>query len=266
MIPPPTAVGDLVASGSLMLALPVALAAGLISFFSPCILPLVPGYLSYATGLTGAQLGLLGEAGELASAETPARRRRGVVVLGTLGFVAGFSLVFVSYGALFGGLGAALARQQVWLTRVLGVVVIIMGLGFLGHLPWLEREARWLRRPTRGLAGAPALGVLFGLGWTPCLGPTLATVQALALTQGTAARGAFLSLAYCAGLGLPFLGIGLAFERWAGTLAWVRRHHRAITLAGGWSLVAIGVLLVTGLWSSWVAGLQGWLGGWRVPL
>lgn len=262
---PATSVGDVVASGSLVLALPVAVAAGLMSFFSPCILPLVPGYLSYATGLTGAQLGIADAAGNERRSGTTIREQ-GVVVLGTAGFVAGFTLVFVSYGAIFGGLGAALARQQVWLTRVLGVVVILMGLGFLGRLPWLEREVRWLRRPTRGLAGAPVLGVLFGLGWTPCLGPTLATVQALALTQGTAARGALLSLAYCLGLGLPFFAVGLAFQRWAGTLAWVRRHHQAVMLAGGWSLIVIGVLLVTGVWSGWVAGLQGWVGAWRVPL
>ncbi|MGV1003402.1 MAG: cytochrome c biogenesis CcdA family protein [Candidatus Nanopelagicales bacterium] len=256
-----SAAGELIASGSLVLALPVALAAGALSFFSPCILPLIPGYLSYVTGLTGEELGLGTGLGQ----PRPRSHHQKAVLLGTLGFIAGFTFVFVSYGALFGGLGSVLLRHQEPITRLLGVVVIVMGLGFLGHLPWLEREARW-RVSSRGVAAAPLLGVLFALGWTPCLGPTLAAVQALALAQGTAARGALLSLAYCLGLGLPLLAVGLGFSRFAGTVRWVRAHQGLVASIGGWALVAIGVLLVSGVWGIWVNQLQAWIGGWRAPL
>lgn len=256
-----SAVGELIASGSLLLALPVAVGAGALSFFSPCILPLVPGYLSYVTGLTGEQLGWGQDPGAVAGPGPPKRP----VLLGTLGFIAGFSVVFVSYGALFGGLGALLLTNQRAVTVVLGAVVVAMGLGFLGYLPWLERESRW-RTSARGVAAAPLLGALFALGWTPCLGPTLAAVQALALTQGTAVRGAVLSLAYCLGLGLPLLAVGLAYSRFAGTLAWVRAHQRVLTQVGGWGLVVIGLLLISGAWGSWVIRLQTWVGGWQVPL
>jgi len=188
------------------------------------------------------------------------------VVLGTLGFIAGFSAVFVSYGALFGGLGAQLLTHQDVITRVLGVVVIILGLGFLGLVPSLQREARWHHRPARGIWGAPLLGALFGLGWTPCIGPTLAAVQSLAFTEGSALRGALLSVAYCIGLGLPFLVIGLAMERGLGALAWARRHTRVIQWVGGLSLILLGVLMVTGLWGSMTIALRGWISGFEVPL
>ncbi len=280
----PGGVGEVIVSGSLLVAIPLALLAGLVSFASPCVLPLVPAYLSYATGLTAADLAgsgdradaaspRMGTAGSGTAAGTAQLRQRGHassararIVLGTLGFIAGFSAVFVSYGALFGGLGATLLEHQATIARVLGAVVIVTGLGFLGWIPALQREARWHARPRRGGWGAPVLGVLFGLGWTPCIGPTLAAVQGLAFTEASAARGALLSVAYCAGLGLPFLAVGLAMERGLGALEWARIHARGIQRAGGAALVLLGAAMVTGTWGSLMASLQGWISGWAVPL
>ncbi len=276
----PLGVGEVVSSGSLVVAIPLAMLAGLISFASPCVLPLVPGYLSYVTGLTGAELeeartvraavpagapvGTGATSAPAAPVRRPAVRHR--VVLGTLGFILGFSAVFVSYGALFGGLGAELLAHQDVITRVLGVVVIVLGLGFLGLVPSLQREARIHHRPSRGMWGAPLLGALFALGWTPCIGPTLAAVQSLAFTEGSAARGALLSVAYCIGLGLPFLLIGLAMERGLEALAWARRNTRAIQVVGGVSMILLGVLMVTGLWGSLTIAMRDWVSGFEVPL
>jgi cytochrome c-type biogenesis protein len=285
----PSGVGETVVSGSLVVAIPLAVLAGLISFASPCVLPLVPGYLSYVTGLTGAELGVVpgssasggassggassGHVGTegsqgtvVATARAGARRPHSRVAAGTLLFIAGFSAVFVSYGALFGGLGATLLEHQDLLTRVLGVVVIVLGLGFVGIIPSLQREARLHHRPARGLWGAPLLGALFGLGWTPCIGPTLAAVQGLAFTEASAARGALLSVAYCVGLGLPFLLVGLAMERGLGALAWARRHARTIQVIGGACLIGLGLVMVTGLWGTAMNEMRSWVTGWEVPL
>ncbi len=285
----PTGVGEVVTSGSLLLAIPLAVLAGLVSFASPCVLPLVPAYLSYVTGLTGTELAQATEArsatrdrvaspstaggtatlGDPIQAAIPAStglHPRHRVWLGTVGFILGFSAVFVSYGALFGGLGATLLTHQDTITRVLGVVVIVLGMGFLGVIPALQREARLHHRPARGIWGAPLLGALFGLGWTPCIGPTLAAVQSLAFTEGSAVRGALLSVAYCIGLGLPFLVVGLAMERGLTALAWARRHTRAIQVVGGASLVVLGVLMVTGLWGEATIWLRGWISGFEVVL
>ena len=240
-----------VLSGSLLLALPVAAVAGLVSFFSPCVVPLLPGYLSYATGLSGADL----EDG-----------RRGRMVLGSALFVLGFTFVFVALGTLSGALGDLLWEYMTPISRVLGVVTILVGLAFIGLVPWLQRDVRVHRVPAVGLAAAPLLGVLFGLGWTPCIGPTLAAVQTLALTEGTAARGALLSVAYSLGLGLPFVIAGLAFRRMLGAVAWVRRHQVWVTRAGGAMLVLVGVLLVTGVWDLWVGELRNWVGGFEVAV
>ncbi len=240
-----------VLSGSLLLALPVAAFAGLVSFFSPCVVPLLPGYLSYATGLSGADL----EDG-----------RRGRMVLGSALFVLGFTFVFVALGTLSGALGDLLWEYMTPISRVLGVVTILVGLAFIGLVPWLQRDVRVHRVPAVGLAAAPLLGVLFGLGWTPCIGPTLAAVQTLALTEGTAARGALLSVAYSLGLGLPFVIAGLAFRRMLGAVAWVRRHQVWVTRAGGAMLVLVGVLLVTGVWDLWVGELRNWVGGFEVAV
>nr|WP_062340562.1 cytochrome c biogenesis protein CcdA [Herbidospora sakaeratensis] len=235
---------DTVASGSLLVALPIALLAGLVSFLSPCVLPLVPGYLSYVTGMS-------------------ADPKRGRLVLGSALFVLGFALVFVLGGALFGGLGAAMLGNAEVITRVLGVVTIVMGLAFIGIIPGMQRDFRIHKAPAAGLAGAPLLGIVFGLGWTPCIGPTLAVVLTLSVDQGSAARGALLAFGYALGLGLPFVAAGLAYRKALHTFRAVRRHTQLITRIGGAMLVAVGLLLVTGLWGELIAGLQVWIGGFE---
>jgi cytochrome c-type biogenesis protein len=237
-------IAETVASGSLLLAVVFAFAAGVVSFASPCVLPLAPGYLSYVTGLTGAEIA----GDERTGTTTVAVKSR--VLLGSVLFVMGFSVVFVSYGLLFGGLGSLLLEYQAVISRILGVLVIVMGLSFMGILPGMQREWRMHRMPTYSVWGAPVLGLLFGLGWTPCIGPALTAVQSLAFTEASAARGALLSFIYCLGLGIPFILLGLLFRQAAGTLAWVRRHYTVIMRIGGGLLVAIGVLLVTGVWDS----------------
>ncbi|MSO26930.1 MAG: cytochrome c biogenesis protein CcdA [Candidatus Nanopelagicales bacterium] len=234
-------IGDLITSGSLLLAFPVAFAAGLIAFLSPCVLPLAPGYVSYMTGLTGAEL---------------ADGKKSRMLLGSVLFVLGFSVVFVSFGAFFGGAGAVLLQYQDAITRVLGVLVIVMGLAFMGLIPGLQREWRIHRLPTWGVAGAPLLGVLFGLGWTPCIGPTLAAVQTLAFTEASALRGALLSFVYCLGLGLPFVLLAVFFSRTARALAWVKGHYLLVMRIGGAMLVIVGVLLVTGVWTDFTIWLR----------
>ncbi len=258
-----------VTDGPLLLAVVVAVLAGLVSFLSPCVLPLVPGYLSYVTGLTGAELGetapartataafSAGSGGTAVLERPPATGLlRGRVLLGSVLFVLGFSVVFISEGLLFGQLGASLLAHKQVVDRVLGGLTIVLGLAFMGYLPGLQREVRIHALPRAGLAGAPLLGVLFGVGWTPCLGPTLAAVQTLAYNQASAGRGAFLTAAYCAGLGIPFVLTGLAFRRALGAFAVVKRHYALVTRFGGGLLVAIGVLLVTGVWDKIVIHLQ----------
>jgi cytochrome c-type biogenesis protein len=238
-------------SGPMLLALPVAALAGLVSFASPCVLPLVPGYVGYVTGLTGQAV------------EIQPRRR---LVGGALLFVAGFSAVFVTLGAAFGGLGAALQQWNDEITRVLGAGVIVLGAVFLGAAPALQRERRLAWRPAAGLAGAPFLGVAFGLGWAPCIGPTLAAVLSLTLQQGSAVRGAVLTGAYCLGLGVPFLVVAAGLGRGVRSLEALRRHRLAISRAGGAMLVIVGVLLVTGIWTAWMNALQGTVAGFRTVL
>ncbi|MCF6507788.1 cytochrome c biogenesis protein CcdA [Blastococcus sp. MG754426] len=260
----------------------VAALVGLISFASPCCLPLIPGYVSYVAGLAGAQATAgqprvpqpaggspAGTASADCSPETgstsssqagPAAAGRGRVLAGSLLFVAGFSAVFVSFGALFGGLGRLLLEWAPLLTRVAGVVVIAMGLSFLGAIPWLMRERRIHRRPPAGLAGAPVLGVVFGLGWTPCLGPTLAAVNTLAYTQASAGRGAVLALAYCLGLGIPFVLVALGARRALTFSAFARRHAPTVMRIGGGLMIFLGILLLTGWWDALMIWLRAWLG------
>jgi len=232
-------------SGSLVLAVPVALVAGLVSFFSPCVIPLLPGYLSYATGLSGADLAS-GAAGE----------RRGRMLLGSLLFVLGFSVVFVALGTASGALGAWLVAWRQPLSLVLGVLTIVLGLAFAGFIPLLQREWRVHAVPAVGLAAAPVLGFLFGLGWVPCIGPTLAAITTLSINEATAGRGALLSAVYALGLGVPFVVAGLAYRRALGAFGFVRRHQVWVTRLGGLMLVAVGVLLVTGWWDQAVTWIQ----------
>lgn len=327
----------LILSGPLLFAVPVAAAAGAVTFLSPCVLPLVPGYLSYVTGMSGIDAqqpaadggtgegvagngatgpgegragggarggeaqygaeagrggtplpggvpvsgdGVAGDGraavavttvapGESASPKLrrPARRR---AVAGTALFVLGFSAVFTSYGVAFGGLGSLLRGHTVGLTQILGALTIGLGLLFAGlfdRFPVAGRIMRPSVRPRAGLAGAPLLGALFGLSWTPCVGPTLGLVMTLSFTSGTAARGAILTFAYCLGLGVPFLIVALAVERGVAAFSFARRHARAIALAGGAMLVAVGILEVTGAWSSALLWLKThWISSYQSPL
>lgn len=236
---------ETVSSGALLLAAPIALAAGLISFFSPCVLPLLPGYLSYVTGFSAA---------DLASAKGG---RRGRMLLGVGLFVLGFSVVFISMGALFGHFGQNLKDHQRAIDVVLGVLTVLMGLAFMGLVPGFAlRELRLHHRPAVGLAGAPLLGLVFGVGWTPCLGPTLSSIQVLSFNQASAGRGAFLTAVYCLGLGVPFILAALAFRRALGAFGWVKNHYQLVMRIGGGMLVVVGVLLVTGAWDTLVNQLQ----------
>ncbi len=228
-------------SGSLALALPVALVAGLVSFFSPCVIPLLPGYLSYATGLSGADL---------------EEAHRGRMLAGSVLFVLGFASVFVALGTLSGALGSWLITWQREITLVLGAITILLGLAFAGLVPWLQRDWRVHRVPAVGLAAAPLLGLLFGLGWTPCIGPTLGVITTLSINEATAGRGALLSGVYALGLGLPFIAAGLAYRRMLGAFAFIRRHQQWVTRIGGLMLVLVGLLLVTGTWAEMVTWLQ----------
>ena len=252
------------ADGSLLLALPVALFAGLVSFLSPCVLPLVPGYLSYVTGLSGADLA--GTSPNVSDGpgtavathlQQPARTRR--VLIGASLFVLGFSAVFVSEGALFGNIGSRLLEHQTAVNRVGGVLSIVLGIVFLGLLPRLQREWRFHRLPRAGIAGAPLLGMLFAVGWTPCIGPTLAVVLNLSAadSSATAGRGALLTAVYCAGLGIPFVIAGVAFRRALGAFAAVKRHYGLVIWTGAALLVTVGVLLLTGAWTHLSIQLRG---------
>jgi cytochrome c-type biogenesis protein len=250
---------DLVTDGPLLVAALVAALVGLVSFLSPCVLPLVPGYLSYVAGLSGVDAAAPAppdDGGTVLTAAPPRSR----VVAGAVLFVLGFTAVFVAYGVLFGRLGSLLLEHQRTLERVLGVLVVLLGLAFLGVLPGLSRDLRVHRLPATGLAGAPLLGVVFGLGWTPCIGPTLGAVQSLALSQAGAARGALLSAAYCVGLGVPFVLVALGTRWLVGALGVVRRHAAVVTAVGGGLLVLLGLLLLTGLWGELMVDLRSWAG------
>jgi cytochrome c-type biogenesis protein len=238
---------DTVLSGSLLAAIPVALLAGLISFVSPCVVPLVPGYLGYVSGMAGA------------SATERASRPR--LVLGVAMFVAGFTAVFVILGVAFASLGASVGGQLDTITRVLGVLVVVMGFVFLGAVPFMQRERRVHVSPKAGMWGAPLLGVVFGLGWTPCIGPTLGAVLTLSLSEATATRGVILAVVYSLGLGVPFLVLALWIERSRAILGWLRRHRLALMRTGGAVLVVLGLLLVTGVWGQLTTHMQQWIDG-----
>jgi cytochrome c-type biogenesis protein len=223
-----------------LVAAGVAALVGLVGFLSPCVLPLVPGYLSYVAGLSGTD-------------ERPTQRR---MFAGALLFVLGFTVIFVLEGVLFGSLGAAIRDHTLAIERVLGVVTIVMGVVFLGGIGFLQRERRIHKLPTPGLIGAPLLGAAFGLAWAPCLTPTFGAVYSLAFQEGTAGRGAFLMFCYCLGLGVPFVLVALGFGWVSGALGFVRRHLGVISRIGGVLLIVIGVLLVTGEWNQWMDDLR----------
>jgi len=231
-----------VGSGALVLAIPVAILAGLVSFFSPCVLPLLPGYLSYATGLSGA---------DLATGDV----RRGRMLAGAVLFVLGFSVVFVGLGVLSARVFQFFAVNARTFDVVLGLLAIVLGLAFMGLVPWLQRDVRVHKVPAVGLAAAPLLGFLFGLGWTPCIGPTLGVILTLTANE-TGARGGLLLAFYSLGLGIPFILAALAWRRALGAFAWVRRHQVWVMRLGGAFLIAIGVALLTGWWAEAVAWVQ----------
>ena len=235
-----TAVG-----GSMALALPVALLAGLVSFFSPCVVPLLPGYVSYATGLGAAEV-------------VEGSPHRGRMLAGTSLFVLGFAAVFVLTGVVAGSAGRLLAEYRDVITRVLGVVIIMLGLIFAGVLKIGQRDLRLQRIPAVGVAAAPLVGVVFALGWTPCLSPTLGVVVNLGFNEGTAVRGGLLGFVYALGLGIPFVLAGLAFTKMASAVAFFRERQQLIMRIGGILMIMVGILLVTGTWNTLTAGLRQW--------
>lgn len=273
---------DIAATGPLLLAVAVAATAGLVSFLSPCVLPLVPGYLSYVTGLAGDDLRAaqqsstasadLGSApaGTVATAKatgtmSPSAARR-QVMLGTAGFIAGFTVVFVTITIAFAAIGRTLLVNARTIEMIAGAIVIVLGAGYLGLIPALQRQARINRLPAAGLAGAPLLGATFGLSWTPCVSPTLGAVLALAVTDGTTGRAAVLATAYCLGLGLPFIGVGLGLRRVLALTATVRRHHQWITRIGGLLLITIGLALLTGGWTTFIIWLRATVGPGQISI
>lgn len=225
---------DQLASGTLLAALPIALFAGLLSFISPCVLPLVPGYIAYATGFS---------------------TNKGRVLIGSALFVSGFTFVFASYGLAFGGLGSQIAAHQDLITKILGAFTIFMGAIFLGLFPFAPTITPKIST-TGGIAGAPLLGFLFGIGWTPCIGPALATVQTLAFTEASALRGAILSIGYSVGLGIPFILSGLFLDRSKRIRGFIVRRGVLVSRIGGAMLIAIGILQLTGAWTELMINLR----------
>jgi cytochrome c-type biogenesis protein len=256
--------GSIVTSGPLLLAIPVAAAAGALTFMSPCCLPLVPGYLSYVTSMAVSDV----QGPATSNDVQPSSRKRSIA--GAMLFVLGFSMLFATYGVAFGGLGLVLIRYQGILTRVMGVITIILGMMLTGAFERIAITGHIVKpsfRPRAGLAGAPLLGVMFGLGWTPCIGPTLQAVLNLAYTSGTAGRGAFLAFVYSLGLGVPFLLVAIFARRGLEIFSFARRHARLITWISGGMLVVLGLLEVSGTWFTVVAWLRvHWFSGYNSPI
>ena len=243
---------EIAAAGPIFVALGVCLLAGLVSFASPCVVPLVPGYLSYLAAVVGVD-----EQPQPSAVKAPPAARWRVAGSAAL-FVAGFTMVFVLGTVAVLGMTATLITNQLVLQRVGGVLTIVMGLVFVGLVPALQREARFSPRRLTTVAGAPVLGAVFALGWTPCLGPTLTGVITVAsATEGAnVARGIALVIAYCLGLGIPFVLLAFGSAGVVAGLSWLRRHTRAIQIFGGALLIAVGALLVTGVWSDFISWLR----------
>jgi cytochrome c-type biogenesis protein len=276
---------ELAQSGPLLLAIGAAALAGLVSFLSPCVLPLMPGYLSYVTGLAGADLegrartepapaggdaptggGVAVATGGVAVAARPAAAVKGRVLAGTLLFIAGFTAVFTATAILFSGVGRVFFEHERALEIVIGGLVVVLGLGYLGLVPGMQREFRIHRLPAAGLLGAPVLGAVFALSWMPCTGPTLGAVLGMAAVEGKSDRAVLLAVAYCLGLGVPFVVFGLGFHRLLGVFRAVRRHSRWVTRIGGALLILIGLALVTGGWQNFVIWLQTHVGVGEVSI
>lgn len=247
--------GAIVADGTLWLAVPIAIAAGLLSFLSPCVLPLVPGYLGFIGGAASPRSGR--------SATDPGRGR---LIVGVLLFIAGFTVVFIAVNVLGGTLGGFFLAYADPITRIMGVVIILMGLVFVGLFGFAQRQFRAQTRSSLGLVGAPLLGLALGIGWVPCIGPTLTAIISVSWNLGDPARGALLGLAYSLGLGIPFVLIALGFGWATRSVAFVRRHIRVVNLLGGTLLVVLGLLMVTGVWTAVMSQLQGVLANVPLPL
>lgn len=242
----------IVADGQLLVASLIAVAAGLLSFLSPCVLPLVPGYLAYVGSTAGSAPG--------------EKSPRGRVLLGSVLFVLGFTAVFVAILAAAGTVGVFITQWEPVITRVMGAVIIVMGLVFIGLFTKMQTTRKMRVKPKFGLAGAPLLGAVFAIGWTPCMGPTLAVIMGLSLQQASVSRSVVLAIAYCIGLGLPFILAAFGFSWLTQTMTFFKRHIRAVNLIGGGLLILIGLLMVTGLWSQMMYALQAVIGGYVTPL
>jgi cytochrome c-type biogenesis protein len=247
---------SIASGGPILVAVAVAAIAGLVSFLSPCILPLVPGYLSYVTGLAGADLD--------DALHRPTAASRGRILAGAAGFIAGFTAVFTVITMLAASLGRTLLLNARIFEVVAGVIVIVLGLGFIGFVPGLQREFRIHKLPAAGLASAPVLGAVFALSWTPCVSPTLGAVLTMATVDGSTSRAAVLAIAYCLGLGLPFLAFGLGFRKLIGLHRAVRRNSMWVTRIGGGLLILVGLALVTGGWSEFINWLRATVGAGQV--
>ena len=251
-------VDAIVGSGALWLAAPVAMLAGLLSFLSPCVLPLVPGYLGFVGGaVSGAQ------ARQDGTTTAPSRRQ---MVLGVLLFILGFTLVFVLFAVIGGTAGVFLLRWGDLITRILGAVIILMGLVFLGLFGFAQRSVRMNVSGRAGLIGAPLLGIALGLGWSPCMGPTLSAIVALSWSVGGTGRAALLGVAYSLGLGIPFLLVALGFGWATRSLSFLRRHVRAVNVVGGALLIVLGLLMVTGIWKAIMSSIGAVIGSVQLPL
>jgi cytochrome c-type biogenesis protein len=241
--------GAVVLNGGLWLAVPIAIAAGLLSFLSPCVLPLVPGYLGYVSGVTSGR-----------------EKTRGRMLAGVGLFVAGFSVVFLAVSLLIGTVGVFVTQYTDVILRIAGVVVIVMGIVFIGQVSFLQRTIKPGWQPRTGLIGAPLLGIVFAVGWTPCVGPTLIAVSSMALDQGNLGRALLIGVAYCIGLGIPFLLVAIGFGWVGSSVRWVKRHIRAVNIAGGVLLIVIGVLMVSGLWRGIISAFGAVINGFQNPL